>query len=535
MSRQASTASRRRTRSAITALSVTSAATLGTLAIAAPALAAGSSGSSPSGQQISPQLVQAYLAKHPELAQQQRFKAMSTGVGEQAFGDFGLGKLPISITPKDGTYPPSLTPDFGMVAVTVDDTTADVTQTCTVDGGPFGCVVPIGDDFTLTVDQSTMPDGFLAPAPYTFTLDPASCAYPPFSGFPASCAGVTLVSPGTWRPVGLHVVNAVTGAPVVGATYELCSATPSEPALTALACPAGSTALDSETTGSSGGVTFTGLYQGSPNFSTVQTAIPSGYVADTVAQPLDVPAVTTLAEAGTAYVGTIKVQPKPPVTQNDTASLPENTSKSIAVLANDTAVTAPLTLTSVTKPAHGTAAISPDGTVSYQPATGFVGTDSFTYTARNALGGTSTSTVTVTVTDVPPTATPVHLTTTSGTPVTFDAFSTVTAAAGSTLSKLDISKPAHGTAVDPAGSITYTPATGFAGTDTFSYRVSDGNGGVVTVPVTVDVTAPAVKGEAAARLPMTGAASSTEAGAGAGLLGLGFLLVLAGRRRRREA
>ncbi len=50
------------------------------------------------------------------------------------------------------------------------------------------------------------------------------------------------------------------------------------------------------------------------------------------------------------------------------------------------------------------------------------------------------------------------------------------------------SLPAHGTVVvNPDGTLTYTPDTGYAGTDSFSYTVSDGNGGTTTATVTVNI------------------------------------------------
>ena len=49
--------------------------------------------------------------------------------------------------------------------------------------------------------------------------------------------------------------------------------------------------------------------------------------------------------------------------------------------------------------------------------------------------------------------------------------------------------PAHGTATANAdGTITYTPAANFSGTDSFSYTISDGQGGSATAPVEVTVT-----------------------------------------------
>jgi len=51
--------------------------------------------------------------------------------------------------------------------------------------------------------------------------------------------------------------------------------------------------------------------------------------------------------------------------------------------------------------------------------------------------------------------------------------------------------PAHGTVViDQNGGYSYTPATGYTGTDAFTYTVSDGHGGVDTATVSLTVTAP---------------------------------------------
>ena len=59
--------------------------------------------------------------------------------------------------------------------------------------------------------------------------------------------------------------------------------------------------------------------------------------------------------------------------------------------------TCTLTVTSVTVPAHGTAAVNPDGTIGYVPAANFNGTDSFSYTVGDGNGGSATATVNVTV------------------------------------------------------------------------------------------------------------------------------------------
>jgi surface-anchored protein len=74
----------------------------------------------------------------------------------------------------------------------------------------------------------------------------------------------------------------------------------------------------------------------------------------------------------------------------------------VPVLANDSDPDADaLSVSAVTQPAHGTVTLA-GGAVVYTPATGYVGADSFTYTAADGRGGTATATVRVTVLPVPP-------------------------------------------------------------------------------------------------------------------------------------
>ncbi|HEV2853176.1 MAG TPA: Ig-like domain-containing protein [Thermoanaerobaculia bacterium] len=71
----------------------------------------------------------------------------------------------------------------------------------------------------------------------------------------------------------------------------------------------------------------------------------------------------------------------------------------LAVLANDWDPNRDrLTLASVGAPAHGTAQGNADGTVTYTPAPGFAGTDSFPYTVSDGRGGTATGNAVVSVT-----------------------------------------------------------------------------------------------------------------------------------------
>ncbi|MBD2293314.1 cadherin-like domain-containing protein [Anabaena sphaerica FACHB-251] len=142
----------------------------------------------------------------------------------------------------------------------------------------------------------------------------------------------------------------------------------------------------------------------------------------------------------------------------------------------------------------------------YTPPTGFIGTDTFKYTANNGQGGTLEVTVTVEVTEpnLPPTAGDDFLTTTQNTPLIKTVAELVSNDTDSNadplfISSFDPTSEAGGTIVaddngtpdnpfDDKG--TYTPATGFLGQDTFKYTVNDSKGGTSVGTVTVNVLAP---------------------------------------------
>jgi hypothetical protein len=84
------------------------------------------------------------------------------------------------------------------------------------------------------------------------------------------------------------------------------------------------------------------------------------------------------------------------IATDDVATTQENQPVIINVLANDCGL-APLSVISVTAPAHGTAINNGNGTVTYTPANGFFGPDTFTYTLQNGQAVTAIGTVRVTV------------------------------------------------------------------------------------------------------------------------------------------
>ncbi|HEX9822235.1 MAG TPA: Ig-like domain-containing protein, partial [Methylomirabilota bacterium] len=99
-----------------------------------------------------------------------------------------------------------------------------------------------------------------------------------------------------------------------------------------------------------------------------------------------------------AFFDLIEDCPFPPLAQDDFAVTQRDTPVTIAVLANDSDPDGdPLTVTAVTDPAHGSAVNNGDGTVTYTPDAGFVGSDSFEYTISDGAGGADSATVSVTV------------------------------------------------------------------------------------------------------------------------------------------
>ncbi|WP_232629868.1 cadherin-like domain-containing protein [Methylobacterium sp. Leaf118] len=90
--------------------------------------------------------------------------------------------------------------------------------------------------------------------------------------------------------------------------------------------------------------------------------------------------------------------PDAPEARDDNAFVESGTSVSIDVLANDSDPEGgAVAVSAVGEPAHGTAVLNPDGTITYTPKAGYSGADSFTYTVRDADGQTAQATVDVIV------------------------------------------------------------------------------------------------------------------------------------------
>ena len=202
-------------------------------------------------------------------------------------------------------------------------------------------------------------------------------------------------------------------------------------------------------------------------------------------------------QGGTA-TATVAITVKPvndaPVAGNDLATTPENTPLQITnILGNDTDVDGnALTIASFTQAAHGTVATGANGGFVYTPAAYYKGSDSFTYTVSDGQGGTATATVSVTVTAVndAPVATNDQVVTNQDTALQIaNVLANDYDVDGDTLAVWTFTGASHGlVGLDTAKDIfTYTPAANYAGPDSFTYTVADGNGGFATATVAVTV------------------------------------------------
>lgn len=200
---------------------------------------------------------------------------------------------------------------------------------------------------------------------------------------------------------------------------------------------------------------------------------------------------TLSALALTGLLGAALVSPAAaqtaPTANDDTATVAEDQSVSVNVLANDTPTG--VTIDSVGKPSNGKAVVSA-GNILYTPKADFHGTDSFTYKITDG-DDTDSATVTVTVTPVndAPEARDDQARTRPGTAVEVNVLKNDKDADGDDLVVSLVSPPAHGTVVlnTTTQRVTYTPTAGYTGTDTFTYRASDSSlaSDVATVTVTV--------------------------------------------------
>lgn len=208
---------------------------------------------------------------------------------------------------------------------------------------------------------------------------------------------------------------------------------------------------------------------------------------------------TALSNSATVTISVVGVPNRAPVANNDNYAVTEDTlfatTLSNGVLFNDTDADGDtLTAVLISPPSHGTVLLSPNGTFIYTPQADYHGTDSFIYQAGDGSLNSGLATVVLTISSVndAPVANPdgYNLNENQSLVVTAPGvISNDQDADGNALTATLMSQPAHGTITfNPNGSFTYTPTANYFGTDSFTYRVSDGTltSNVTTVSLTVN-------------------------------------------------
>ncbi len=199
---------------------------------------------------------------------------------------------------------------------------------------------------------------------------------------------------------------------------------------------------------------------------------------------------------GTPVIPTPPVAEQKPIAVDDSAETKEDEELVISgLLDNDTVVSGSrITSTDTESSKGGTITDNRNGTYTYVPTSDFVGEDAFTYKLCDQNSNCSTATVTITVID-------------AGSPVAEnDEASTVTSVAitisnlaandditdEATISSVDGSASSGTVSLNSNGSVTYTPADGFKGQDSFTYSLCDDDEEATcsTATVTVNVLEP---------------------------------------------
>ncbi len=231
--------------------------------------------------------------------------------------------------------------------------------------------------------------------------------------------------------------------------------------------------------------TTAGLVNGDSVDSAAITSIgaPAGAAPGTY--PIDISAAvgSGLANYAITYVpGTLTVGNTPPTIGDAAVTTKRDRGLSGTVTVNDPDAGQTVTLTIASMPANGTATVAPGGSFTYKPTGTYTGTDTFAIQGCDDAQVPACATGTVTVT-VSPVAVADAAVTSEGETVEVDVQANDIGDAGA---PTIVTGPAHGTA--RIGSIIYTPAAGFSGTDEIVYRVCSPNDETVCDDATLTVT-----------------------------------------------
>ncbi|UYY57372.1 Ig-like domain-containing protein [Sphingomonas sp. S2-65] len=318
-----------------------------------------------------------------------------------------------------------------------------------------------------------------APAHGTTSISGDVVTYTPAAGYygPDSFTYTATGPGGTSAPATVSVNVAVPPAPTAGDRSGI--AVPYQ----------GSTPIDLSS--SIGGVHSSVAVTGGPAHGT--TSISGDVVTYTPAAGYYGPdsfTYTATGPGGTSAPATVSVDvavpPAPTASDRSGVAVPYQGSAAIDLSSSISGVHSSVAVASA--PAHGTASVSGD-VVTYTPAAGYYGADSFTYTATGPGGTSAPATVSVNVA-VPPAPTANDR---SGVAVPYQgsvAIDLSTSIGGVHSSVAVTGGPAHGTTSVSGDVVTYTPAPGYYGTDSFTYTATGPGGTSAPAIVSVNVAVP---------------------------------------------
>lgn len=176
---------------------------------------------------------------------------------------------------------------------------------------------------------------------------------------------------------------------------------------------------------------------------------------------------------------------QPPVADDQSVTVAEDNSVLITLTATDPDEDVlSYTYTGV---ANGTLTPISANTLLYQPAANYFGPDSFSFTVDDGNGETDTAEISITVTPVNDAPVAVNQIVTVGEDTMIAILVTATDVEGDTLS-YSFTQPAHGTVNATDNTAIYQPAANYNGSDSFTFTVDDGNGGISTATVSITVT-----------------------------------------------
>lgn len=187
---------------------------------------------------------------------------------------------------------------------------------------------------------------------------------------------------------------------------------------------------------------------------------------------------------------TITISGSPPVANPDNATTISGQAVTINVLANDSDPDGDaLSVTAVGSATHGALSLNSDGTVRYTPESGFVGSDSFSYTLRDATGAQATGLVTVQV--IPANRAPVANNDSymmmRDDLIVLDILANDSDPDGDPITVVANTQPIYGVLlIGSGGQFAYRALPGFEDvTDTFTYTISDPGGLTATATISI--------------------------------------------------